>query len=222
MELIDAIAGRHSVRGFRPDPVPRAVLAGVLATAQQAPSWCNIQPWRLWVTGGASTRALTEAMVAAANAGQIGPDFEWPKDYPEPYGTHRRQCGKVLYSAMGIARDDHAARAQAWLRNYQAFGAPHVVMIAMDRRFGLWAALDIGHWMQTFMLACVDAGLATCPQAALGSAPLATRQALGIPDELAILCGLSVGYEDTTHPANAARTSRAALADNVTWHGDFT
>jgi nitroreductase len=219
MDVTTAMRTRRSVRGFTDRQVPREVLADLLATAQLAPSWCNIQPWRLWVTGGQVTRQLTDAMVAAAQAGEVAPDHPWPAEYPEPYGSHRKTCGKALYGAMGVARDDHAGRAAAWLRNFRAFDAPHVIMIAMDRRFGLWAALDIGHWMQSLMLAAVERGLATCPQAALGSTPRAARAVLGIPDELSILCGIALGYEDPAVPANACRTSRAPLEDNVRFVG---
>ena len=37
---------RHSVRTFRPEPVPREVLERILSTAVQAPSAHNRQPWR--------------------------------------------------------------------------------------------------------------------------------------------------------------------------------
>ncbi|WP_454885170.1 nitroreductase family protein [Sphingomonas oryzagri] len=44
-EMLDALLhARRSVRGFRPDPVPDAVLERVFAMAQQAPSNCNVQP----------------------------------------------------------------------------------------------------------------------------------------------------------------------------------
>lgn len=32
------------------------------------------------------------------------------------------------------------------------------------------------------------------------------------------MCGISFGYEDTGHPANAAQTDRAALSDILTQH----
>ena len=41
------------------------------------------------------------------------------------------------------------------------------------------------------------------------------KQALGIPAERLMVCGISFGYEDTQHPANSYRTSRAPIADVV-------
>ncbi len=219
MEFLDVLRERKSVRGFQERQVPREVLEGIFAAAQRAPSWCNIQPWRIFVTAGAVTKQLTAGYVAATQGGTMKPDYEWPSGYPEPYGTHRKECGKALYGAMGIARDDAAGRAAAWIRNYEAFGAPHVAIVAMDRRWGVWAALDVGCWLQSFMLACVDAGLATCPQATLGAHPQVARDVLGIPEDLGILCGIAVGYEDAAVPANACHTSRSPVDDNVHFLG---
>ena len=52
MNVSDAIAGRFSVRAFKPDPVPRAVVAEILEQAARAPSGGNLQPWRVYGIAG--------------------------------------------------------------------------------------------------------------------------------------------------------------------------
>ena len=42
----EAIAGRRSVRAFKPDPVPRDLVERILNVAARAPSGTNMQPWR--------------------------------------------------------------------------------------------------------------------------------------------------------------------------------
>jgi nitroreductase len=69
------------------------------------------------------------------------------------------------------------------------------------------------------MLACVDAGLATCPQATLGAHPQVAREVLGIPDDLGVLFGLALGYEDEAAPANRCVTTRSPVSDNVAFRG---
>ena len=219
MEFLDVLRARKSVRGFQDRPVPRELLERVFAAAQRAPSWCNIQPWRVFVTAGAATKRLTDAYVAAAKSGTMTPDYPWPAGYPEPYNTHRKECGMALYGAMGVKKEDAAGRAAAWMRNFEAFGAPHVAIVALDKRWNQWAVLDIGCWLQSFMLACVDAGLATCPQATLGAHASVAREVLAIPDELGVLFGIAIGYEDQAVPANACHTARAAVDDNVKFIG---
>jgi len=54
---------RHSIRRFRQDPVPDAVLQAILSTATYAPSAHNRQPWRFVVmTDQAAKTRLAEAM----------------------------------------------------------------------------------------------------------------------------------------------------------------
>lgn len=215
MTVKDALAARKSVRAFRPDPVPADLLEELFTTAQRAPSWCNIQPWRAVVTSGAATTRLRDALLEATRTGMPSPDAGFPIDYPEPYGTHRKECGKVLYGAMGIARDDKAGRFDAWLRNYQLFGAPHAVMVSMSRTWGIYGALDVGCWLQSLMLTATELGLATCAQASLGAYPGVARAICAIPDDEQLLFGLSLGYEDTAAPVNQARTTRSPLPANV-------
>lgn len=215
MDLFDAIATRRSVRGFRPDPVPRETLERLFAAAQQAPSWCNIQPWRVWVATGAGRDRLIAAMQEEFVSGTPAPDVPFPADYPPPYDRHRKECGKALYEAMGVARGDSAGRLDAWRRNFLAFDAPVVALCGIDRRFGLYAALDVGCWLQTLLLAATAEGLATCAQAALATYPGAVRRVLDVPEDVALLFGIAIGVEDAAVAANACRTTRSPVGDNV-------
>jgi len=219
MEVYQAIAARRSVRGFRSDTVPREVLERVFVASQRAPSWCNIQPWRVVLTGGSQTAELKAALAEAARTTMPSPEVPFPVEYPEPYKAHRRACGAALYQAMGVAYDDKVARYDAWMRNFSSFGAPHMAIVSMDRRFGLYAALDVGCWLQTVLLAATAEGLATCAQASLATYPAAARRVLGIPDGELILFGIAVGWEDATEPANACRTDRSPLEENVRFVG---
>jgi nitroreductase len=49
MDVFEAIAGRYSVRGYRPDPVDEETLRRVLEAARQAPTAANRQPFRIVV-----------------------------------------------------------------------------------------------------------------------------------------------------------------------------
>jgi nitroreductase len=210
-------AERHSVRGFRPEPLPRATLEALFAAAQRAPSWCNIQPWRAWVTSPPRTGELAAAMVAAARSGLPHPELAFPLDYPAPYDAHRRACGHALYGAMGIAREDKASRYDAWLRNYGFFDAPHVAVVACDRRLLPYALIDVGVWLGLLLDEAARAGVDSCAMASVAAYPEVLRAQLGIPAELAILFGVALGHEDAAVPANACRTTREPIATNITF-----
>ena len=124
---------------------------------------------------------------------------------------HRRlqvDFAVTMYREMGIARDDHAGRLRAMLRNFELFDAPHVAIICMQNHYGPRVAVDVGAYLQTLMLALWSRGVASCAQASLSMYPIIIRRELGIPDDLRILCGLSFGYEDPAVPANRTRQAR--------------
>jgi len=219
MDVAASVEARRSVRGFRPDPVPPEVLTRIFERAGRAPSWCNIQPWRAWIASGPARDALVEKLLAAAAGEAPHPDVPFPAEYPEPYATHRRACGRALYEAMRVERHDADGRHRAWLRNFEAFGAPHVALVGIDRRFGEYGALDLGCWLSTVMLLATSEGVATCAQASLALYPTVAREALGIPEEIKLLFGIALGYEDPSEAANGCRTTRDPLEASVTFVG---
>jgi nitroreductase len=217
--LVAALTARKSVRGFRPEPLPREDLAALFGAAQRAPSWCNVQPWRVWLTAPPVTGELTAALTAAALGGPPTPELPWPSAYPEPYLSHRRACGFALYDAMKIAREDKARRHEAWLRNYAAFGAPHLAVVARPRALGEYGTLDVGIWLGVLMAVAATMQIDLCAMASIAAFPAPLRARLPIPDDLDILFGIALGREDVAHPANGFRTTREPLDANVAFVG---
>ncbi|MBK9072154.1 MAG: nitroreductase [Myxococcales bacterium] len=206
---------RKSVRGYRPEPLTQAQLTEWFELAQRAASWCNIQPWRVVVTMPPLTQIVADEIVSCAKAGLPNTDVSFPLVYPEPYATHRRQCGGALYGAMGVARDDKEGRLRAWMRNYEIFGAPHVAIVSVDKRLGAYANLDIGIWLGMLMMSASALGIDMCAMAVLAHYPQALRKHLPISPDEAIIFGIAIGYEDTDVAANACRTTRSPVSDNV-------
>lgn len=213
----DIIRGRRSVRGFLADrPVPRDVLCEVLELAQQAPSNCNVQPWRLFIASAAARDRLRTALLQAMSGGEL-PDAEDPLDtFPGDYRRLQIECAVALYREMGIAREDSLGRLRA-MRNFEFFDAPHVAIVCMEKQYGVRVALDVGAYVQTLLLALWSRGIASCAQASLSTYPTIIRRELGIPDNLRLLCGISFGYEDPSVPANRTRQTREPITTNVTF-----
>ena len=64
MDVMEAIRIRRSVRKYRSDAIPEAVLDQMIEALRLAPSACNIQPWRFVVVTDPGRRA---ALVQAAH-----------------------------------------------------------------------------------------------------------------------------------------------------------
>lgn len=215
-DLDETIRTRRSVRGFQPDrPVPREVLREALELAQQSPSNCNVQPWRVFVASGSARDRLRQALIDAVTNG-TSPTPSTPMDlFKEEYRRLQITCAVEMYTKMGIGREDAAGRMRAHLRNFEFFDAPSVAIVCMSKEFGIGVALDVGMWVQTFMLALWARGIGSCAQASLRLYPEVIAQVLGIPEGLQVLCGVSFGYEDASVLANQTRQTREALDANI-------
>jgi nitroreductase len=62
--------------------------------------------------------------------------------------------------------------------------------------------------------------LETCPQAAFANYHKVVRKVLDIPDSQAVVCGMSVGKEDTSAVINELVTVREPVASFTTFHGE--
>ena len=115
MDFRDLIVSRHSVRAYRPDPVPEPLLLEVLEAARLAPSACNRQPFRV--------------VVIRTN----GREAELLRVYPKEWFVK----APVVLAVCAVP-------AEAWVRSrYDGWGAAETdATIAMDHL--LLAAADLG------------------------------------------------------------------------------
>jgi nitroreductase len=215
--FLNIVANRRSMRAFKPDPVPRAVIEAVMGGAQQAPSNCNTQPWFVHVATGDTLEQLRATLPTQFAAGEMALDFPYDGQYDGVYKERQYASATALYDALGISRDEKAARNDWFMRNFTFFDAPAVAFFTLPSQFGLREACDLGMYAQTVMLGLVAHGLGSCPQTSLGFMANVIRPALGLGDHEKLMFGLSFGYPTET-PVNQVQTERAALHDVVTFH----
>lgn len=211
------LAQRHSCRAFLAKSVPQTTIESILTMAQRAASWCNSQAWQVSITSGAATNRLRERLMEAQqtiDAGR-GSDFPFPQEYRGVYLERRRECGFQLYNATGVPRGDKEGYARQTRENFRLFGAPHVAVLTSDPGLGVYGAVDVGGYVQLLLLAMQAHGVACIAQAALANHSALVKRELEIPQARPMVCAVSFGYEDESHPANSFRTSRAPLTDVV-------
>lgn len=209
---------RWTCRQFLADEVPRETIERLLALGQRTPSWCNTQPWQVIVTSGEGTHRFRKGLLEHVASQPPAPDFAFPAAYTGEHRARRRECGFQLYDSVGIVKGDADATLRQGLRNFELFDAPHLAVITTEDDLGVYGAVDCGLYVNTFLLGAQSLGLAAAPQAALASYSPFLREHFDIPDNRRVVVGISFGYADRDHPVNGFRTSRAALADTVTWH----
>lgn len=212
------IRERRSIRGFLPTPVPKETILEILDVAARAPSGTNTQPWQVIVVDGAKKEALSKELVEivldpARDAVHTQEYAYYPDKWVAPYIDRRRKVGYDLYGLLGIAKGERELMNRQFARNYTFFGAPVGVFFTIDRVMGQGSWLDYGMFLQNVMVAARARGLDTCPQAAFCKYHRIIARHLDIPPERMLVCGMALGYEDTSMIENTLRTERATAAE---------
>ena len=209
----EVIRGRRSVRAFLSTPVPRETLLEILDVAARAPSGTNTQPWKVTVITGSKKEDLSRDLIETAlnparDAEQAQEYSYYPEKWVHPYIDRRRKVGYDLYSLLEIPKGDKEGMNRQFARNYAFFDAPVGLFFTIDRILGQGSWLDYGMFLQNVMIAARARGLDTCPQAAFAKYHRIVARHLEIPDTEMLLCGMALGYEDTTRVENTLRTER--------------
>ena len=213
-EVVDKVMReRKSVRAFLPTPIPEEEIRALLQVAARAPSGSNIQPWHVYVVSGDKQIALGAEMLEAF----LDPEKNklcraeydyYPKNWIEPFLSRRRKVGFALYDLLGIGKGDRSEMQRQHGRNFTFFDAPVALFFTMNRILEQGSWLDSGMFIQNVMLAAKARGLDTCAQAAFCQYHEIIARHLNIPPDQQLVCGLSLGYEDTSKPENSLISDR--------------
>ncbi|MDE2404526.1 MAG: nitroreductase [Sphingomonadales bacterium] len=219
MSVLEAVAGRRSIRAFLDKPVPRSLLEQALAAAQFSPSGYNFQPWEAVVLSGAPMRDLSAKMLAAPP--QEPAEYQLvPKGIGDRYKARRDETVGHRMDAIGVARDDLAGREAFARNNFRFYGAPAVLLTFIPRVMGPPQWSDVGMWLQSVMLALHGLGLGSCALESLYVHGRLIKDFAGIPDESHVFfCGMAIGWPDPAAPINAFPRTRAPLDEVVRFAG---
>jgi nitroreductase len=214
MNVSEALQTRHSCRAFKPKEVEKDTILAILNDALRAPSWGNTQPWEIWVAGGELLTEINQAFLSnkkdhVPTTTDITRPVKWTADANE----HMKN---FLSDISHIAQDSAKTFAEL---NDRFFYAPAVIYICMDKILSSWSMFDLGGLSQSIMLAATERGLATMPAVQLVHYPEILRSKLEIPDNLSIVLGIAIGYEDEQNPFSKFVSTRSQIADVVKMKG---
>jgi nitroreductase len=218
----EVVLGRRSVRGYKTDPVPKALIREVIETAMRAPSSLNTQPWNFYVVAGAPLDRIRKGNTERNLAGV--PDSREFRGHGAYVGEHReRQIGiaKQLFAAMGIAREDKEGRQDWVLRGFRQFDAPVSVVVTYDRSIhgGDIAPFDCGAVANALVNAAWSRGLGCVINSqGIMQSPV-VREHAGIPDDQVIMICIAMGYPDDSFPANAVVSQRKSVDEATVFVG---
>jgi nitroreductase len=205
------IKARRSIRGYRRDPVPVAVIDEIIEVAKWAPSSMNTQPWRVHVVTGAPLDRIREGNTRNMVAG-IPPRRDFPMK--EAYeGMHRKRQVAVavqLFEAMGIARDDQARRTDWVMRGFRQFDAPVSLVITYAKYLepAAISQFDLGAFTHAIVLSAWERGLGCVINGQGIMQSSVVREHAGIPDDENIMICIAMGYPDEDFVANTVKSVR--------------
>lgn len=211
MEYEELARTRRSVRGYKSDPVPRAVIEDIIEVAKRAPSSMNTQPWHVHVLTGEPLdqvrKGNTEKMLAGA---PVKRDIVSHGAYE---GVHRKRQVDIavqLFEAMGIARDDKERRQDWVMRGFRQFDAPVSLVLCYDKELdpGVVCHFDLGAICYGICLAAWDRGLGTVVNGQGIMQSDVVREVANIPDDQNIMTCIAMGYPDDSFSANAVKSLR--------------
>jgi len=196
LTALDVIFTRRSVRSFRPQPIDRDTISGLIDAAVQAPTAMHVEPWAFAVVQNRALLARCSERAKHALLQQMGTSTN----------VH----------AMADPSAAAAFRAQLMSPDFDIFHHAPALIVICGKPAGSFVAADCWLAAENLMLAATAMGLGTC---CIGSAlPVLTqpdvRAELKIPAAYDVVAAIVVGV-----PADDAAASGATRkpADILSW-----
>lgn len=222
MDFQTLVKERRTIRGYKPDPVPREILEEIIEVAKGAPSSMNTQPWHMHVITGEPLERIRQGNTHNMVSG-VKPKRDFPMK--EAYeGVHRQRqidVAKQLFSAMGIEREDKAGRQDWVMRGFRQFDAPVSIVLTYDKYLepAAISQFDLGAVSYGICLAAWERGLGTVINGQGIMQSDVVREHAGIPDDQNIMICIAMGYPNEDFVANDVKSVRAESEDFVKFVG---
>lgn len=219
-EFSQLASARRSTRDFLKKEVSETVIRDVLTDGMTAPSWSNTRPFLVGIATGERRDRISNALVqrlreSAELPGMgMNPDFTHEIPYPAGLIERSQRVGKGIYETLGIDRADKESRFRFMERNYEFFGAPVALFFFTHKGLDHFGTLDLGLFMEAAMLSAKAKGLGTCAQGYLGNYPDIIKAEFDVPEQYALVCGMSLGYP-SDHPINSWQAERLELNEMI-------
>ena len=218
MELWQAIKERNSIRAFKPDPVPRALLEKVLAAGMLAPSSANMQPWEFVIVCGEEKDKLSQSLLQVFS--DKGKDYDFAgKEIQFPARLLKRRG--IFFDELFQKLTDMGLDAKLFVQQstLRFWGAPVIILVFMDGRIASRFFFDIGTCVQNISLAAKADGLDTHLIGLILKYQNTIKEFLNLAPDKRLAVGVCLGYADTDHPINHFQPQRVGLDQVTKWIG---
>ena len=218
----DVVTGRRSIRGFKAEAVPKALIREVIALALRAPSSLNTQPWNFTVLTGEPLDRIRAGNTERNLAGvPHSREFRGGGEYAGVHRERQIEIAKQLFGAMGIERDNKEKRTDWVLRGFRQFDAPVSIVVTYDRSIhgSDIGPFDCGAVTNALVNAAWSRGLGCVINSqGIMQSPV-VREHAGIADDQIIMICVAMGWPDDSFPANAVVSNRKSVDEAAVFVG---
>ena len=208
--------GRRSIRGFKPDPVPREIIREIVALAIRAPSSMNTQPWHLHAVTGEPLERIREGNTERNLAGvPASREIRMHGPYEGVHRDRQKAIAAQLFEAMGIEWTDKERRHDWVMRGFRQFDAPVSIVVTFDRDLedNDIAIFDCGAVVNCLVNAAWSKGLGCVINGqGIMQSPV-VREHARIPEDQVIMSCVAMGYPAEDFPANSVVSRRRSVDD---------
>ena len=215
MDLIEAINGRKSIRAFKPDPVPREKVEGILDVVTNAPSAINLQPWEFFVVMGEEKARLSRRLIKAYREKQISCSPGNVKPLSQTFSKRGVESFQLMNPYLEQAGQDFNRFVNEGSCNF--YGAPTAIILCLDNAFSKARLVDIGIALGFITLTAYNFGLGTCPIGLISAYEDEIKELLDIPENKDVVIGVALGHPDPENPINSFKTPRDSIDSFVRW-----
>ena len=222
VEYAEIVNDRRSIRGYKPDPVPKELIDEIVALAGGAPSSMNTQPWHFHVVTGEPLELIragnTEAMMSGVKPSR---EIQTGGGYQGVHRERQKEIAVDLFDAMGIAWEDKERRTDWAMRGFRQFDAPVSIVVTVDRSLehSTVAYFDLGAATYGLVMAAWERGLGTVINGQGISHSPVVREHANIPEDQIIVTCVAMGWPADGFAANDVKASRRPPDTVVTYVG---
>ena len=198
---------RHSCRKFQSKKIPEEVLKDIISISLMSPSWCNSQPWTIYVATGNTIEEIRKEWISK--------NKEKVKGYADINPGHRTDFSERSQSTMAKffkIGDNLTNKNELEESNADFFNAQAMVYLTLNKGHQPYSVLDLGGIEMAIMLAAKDHGVDSIPAYTTVMYPDVLRKYMKISDKEDIVIGVALGYEEKS-PLNDLRSEKLTIEE---------
>jgi len=185
---------RHSVRYFQQKEIPEQTLKEIMATALKSPSWCNSQPWSIYVASGKTLSEIKKEWISRNEKGIKGNADINPGHRTDTTERTQNNMNKLFKETGEFLKDPtmkNMLDSQKIL-----FNTPTMVYLTLPKKRLTYSILDLGAIEMSILLAAKSHGVDSLVAYESVKFPDIIRKNCKVQDDEDIVIGIALGYED--------------------------